>query len=73
LLFVADFALALQGLFQLAQRRLDQYTDAGKKIITYSATMDLSVFPAGAYSLQVNAIDFNTKHYAIERAQFEIR
>ncbi|HEV8131590.1 MAG TPA: GWxTD domain-containing protein [Acidobacteriota bacterium] len=54
-------------------RRLDQYTDAGKKVITYSATVDLSVFPAGTYSLQVNAIDFNTRHYAIERAQFEIR
>lgn len=54
-------------------RRLDRYTDESQKTISYSAVVDLSDFEAGAYRLQVTAIDYHTKNYTIRRTSLAVQ
>ncbi len=52
-------------------RHLRQFGDDGGTIV-YSSVIDLASFPAGDYTLQVNAIDYQTRKFAFQREGFRI-
>ncbi|MFQ5741462.1 MAG: GWxTD domain-containing protein [Acidobacteriota bacterium] len=53
-------------------RELTEFTDTADRSIAFSSIVDLTSFEPGDYLVQVNAIDFKTRKYAIERANFVI-
>ncbi len=53
-------------------RPLSEFNDGQAAVISYSTVVDLASFSPGDYLLQVNAIDFQSRKYALQRTSFRI-